>query len=125
MSARSRIVDALQEVEVSPGVVLTAYDAEPDQKHDYAVWPVLREVTRDGVLCAPFTNTYDVFAVLPNAYAPATAAAAEELAPVLVGLLEPLGEWVQPAELVRIAFDDTTTVPGIRVQIIPDPEEES
>lgn len=117
MNERARIASALAGVE---GV--KAYPEKPNQIHPGAAWPVLREVNRDGTLTGPFTRTYDVFYVLPAGYAPSTADAAEDVIEALVDVLEDVGEWQQPAEPVQIAFENDSTVPGIRVRITPDPE---
>lgn len=117
MTARSAIVDALGKV-----AAVQAYPAEPDQKHPGAAWPALRALTREGVLGGVYVRQYDVFAVLPPGYGPASADAAETLIEALVEALEPIGEWIQPAETVQIAFDNTTVLPGVRVRITPDPD---
>lgn len=123
MSARQRIADALTAAALPE--VQAVYTSKPDTVHAGAAWPVLREVSRDGVLCAVLTHTYDVFVVLEPGYAPAAADQADALIGPLVLALEPLGEWIQPADLVALAFESGNTVPALRVRITPDPEEES
>lgn len=119
MTARDQIKAALMGV---PGV--TAYAAEPAQKSSGAAWPVLRRLTRDGGLCAPYVRHYDVFVVLNNNHPTAAADEAEDLIVTVVEALEGLGEWVEPAETVSIQFDTQSTVPGIRVEVAVASEEE-
>lgn len=121
MTARDRIVTALGTV-----TGLHAYKSEPDQMHPGAAWPVLRELNpAQGVLCDPYVygRTYEVFAVLNGSYAGVAAAEAEDLIERLTAALEPLGEWVPPAQTVQIAFDNQTVVPGISVRVTLEPEE--
>lgn len=119
MTARARIKTALDGI---PGV--TGHKSEPDQKFEKAAWPVLRELNATGTLCDPYRRSYDVFLVLPNGYSGVAADAAEALIEALVEALDPLGELGDPlAEVVQIAFDNKSTVPGLRVRVTPDPEE--
>lgn len=113
-AGRDAIREALATI---PGIV--AYDAEPDQKAPGIAWPVLRELNPDGSFCAPYTRTYDVFAVLPAGYGPHSAQVADDLIEPLVDALQKVGDWTPPAEVVRIQLSASETVPGIRVRITP------
>lgn len=117
MTARAQIAAALSTVE---GITGRAY--EPGNKAPGFGWPVLRAVTADGTLCAPYRRTYDVFVLVNNNHADASVDAVEDLIEQVIEVLDPLGEFVEAAPAL-IQFDDNATAPGIRVQIITDAEE--
>lgn len=117
MSTRADIVTQLGSI-----TGITPYESEPATKHPGASWPALRgNAASGGVLCGwRRPRIYDVFTVLPNAASADTANRAEELIEEFVEALEPLGELSGgefAAEVVQIRFDDTSTVPGLRVRL--------
>lgn len=120
MSGRDLIATALNAIE---GV--TGHPYEPANKAPGMGWPVLRQVTRDGTMCGPYVRSYDVFVLVTNNHPTAAEDAVEDLIEQVVAALEPLGEWVEPAEPRLIQFDNNETAPGIRVQITIDPAEEA
>lgn len=104
---------------------ITAYADEPANKAAGSAWPVLRRLTRDGSMCSPFVRAYDVFVVLNNNHPTAAANAADAQIIAVVEAVEAAGlEWIEPAETVQIQFDNQSTVPGIRVEVAVDSEEE-
>ena len=117
MTARDAIKAALDTVE---GV--TGRTHEPANKAPGVGWPRLTGTTPDGVLCSPWRLAYDVFVLLPNNHPTASEDAVEGLLVPIAEALSEVGDVVEAAPYL-IQFDDTQTVPGIRVQIITDAEE--
>lgn len=117
MSARELIKAALDSV---PD--LTGYAFEPKTKRAGSAWPVLREVWREGTYVAPYTASYDVFAIVPATTAEESASAVEALAVPLIQALERIGEWSQPAETVQLDLGNNNVLPALRVRISPNPD---
>jgi hypothetical protein len=118
VSGRSRqaVVDALATV---PGIV--AHKSVPDAPAAGDGWPVWETGEfRTGKLTNPITHTYSALVVLPNGYEPDTIDAADGLVEQVMYALSKVGT-VDVAEPVSISVTSTSTMPGIRVRVTPNP----
>jgi hypothetical protein len=109
---RAALVSALATV---PG--LSATRAAPDNPTAGATWPVWATTTYTGRVGSPGVHTYDVYVVLPAGYLPSSVDAADGLRDQVAGALWPVAV-VQTAEPVSIQFDDSATMPGLRVRVV-------
>jgi hypothetical protein len=89
----------------------------PDTPMAGAAWPVWSESRyRDGKLIRPLTHTYEVRVVLPAGWLPETVDTADGLVDTLMAALSTVG-LVDVANPVQIAFDNTTSMPGINARV--------
>lgn len=114
MGPREVIATALARVDG-----LTPSQHEPEEFLPGMAWPALRQVTRDGVFCAPLVKGYDVFVILDPGHKTAASQEAEALIEPVVSALEDIGEWTQPAEVVQLAVPNGQALPALRVRITP------
>lgn len=96
---------------------LSATPSAPDVPTAGAAWPVWAQTTYNGRVGAPAVSTYDVYVVLPAGYLPSTVDTADGLRDQVAGALWPVAV-VQTSEPVQIQFDDSATMPGLRVRVI-------
>lgn len=96
---------------------LSATPQLPDVPTEGAAWPVWVQSTFDGVLALPGRATYDVYALLPAAYAATTVETADGLLGQICRALWQVTV-VQLAEPVQVRFDNQTTMPGLRLRVM-------
>jgi hypothetical protein len=96
---------------------LTGYPSAPEQATAGAAWPKWIQTTYGGHL-APSggVDTWDVYAILPDDYAPTTVDEGDALRDLVAPELLRLGA-IAYAEPVRIAFNENQTMPGIRLRM--------
>jgi len=111
---RAALVDALAGV-----AGLVAYPSAPEQATAGAAWPKWIQTTFTGHLTEAGRDAWDIYAVLPADYAPATIDEGDTLRDLVAPVLIRLGP-VQYAEPVMIAFQDNQAMPGIRLRMTTD-----
>jgi hypothetical protein len=113
-TTREAIVDALRTV-----TRLAAYPSAPDNPQAWDAFPrwALTNYT-GGRLGWIAVHEYDVLVVLPAGYEPDTVAQGDSLLDDLATALSTVGV-VQTAEPIRATFDTGTSVPALRVRVVP------
>lgn len=113
-TTRDAIVAALQEVDG-----LQVYPSAPDQPQAWDAFPrwALTNYT-GGRLSFIAVHEYDVHVVLPAGYEPDTVQQGDTLLDQIASALRTVAV-VQLAEPIRLTFDNNTSVPALRVRVVP------
>jgi hypothetical protein len=113
-STRDAIVAALRTVPK-----LNVYASAPDHVSAWDAFPrwAITNYT-GGRLTWLAVHEYDALVVLPAGYEPDTVAQGDSLLDDVAAALSAVGV-VQTAEPIRLTFDAATSVPALRVRVVP------
>lgn len=121
MSLRQAIADALTSI---PQV--TGHPTTPPVVNAFDAWPQWTgtDVRQSIGRCVASLHRYDVLVALPTTDQATTAAAAQQLLPLLLTTLHPLGR-IGVVDPATVALDAGSTCPALRVSItVPHQHEE-